>query len=46
MKLKNKNAPNTNPCVTPEYIFLNSEVSPFKTTLSFTFFKLSFQQRN
>ena len=30
--IKNKSGPNTDPCGTPEFIFLQLEVRPFKTT--------------
>ena len=33
MKIKNKRGPNTDPCGTPEFIFLQSEVWLFNTTL-------------
>ena len=32
--IKNKSGPNTDPCGTPEFFFFQSEVRPFKTTLS------------
>ena len=33
MKIKNKRVPNTDSCGTPEFIFLQSDVWPFNTTL-------------
>ena len=33
--IKNKSGPNTDPCGTQEFIFLQSEVGPFKTTLCY-----------
>ena len=33
MEIKNNSGPSTNPCGSPEFIFLHSDVCPFKTTL-------------
>ena len=32
VQIKNNGGPNTDPCRSPEFIFHNSDVSPFETT--------------